>query len=163
MVKRADSWTPEEDILLVESVINGVAKGEVQLKIFHNVGIKVNRTAKAVAFRWNKVLRKQYQTAFAKAMEIRLEAKRAKKEHKSQQYVDPEFDNEWDALTFKENIQPDEIDYSESRIGTRVVLKSYSLNDLTQLEMEELYRVLSEARSQTLEHLRMDIKFSLTR
>ncbi|MGX5609770.1 hypothetical protein ACWKTZ_25675 [Bacillus cereus] len=62
MVKnnRKDSWTPEEDKLLGDTVINVVGNGGTQVEAFNVVASQVGRTASAIGFRWNSEVRKIY-------------------------------------------------------------------------------------------------------
>lgn len=62
MVKtnRKDSWTPEEDKLLGDTVINVVGNGGTQVEAFNVVASQVGRTASAIGFRWNSEVRRIY-------------------------------------------------------------------------------------------------------
>ncbi len=63
MKVRQDSWTDENDLLLAETVLRHVREGSTQLNAFEEVGDKLNRTASACGFRWNAVVREQYEKA----------------------------------------------------------------------------------------------------
>lgn len=82
---RKDSWTPEEDKLLGETVINIVKNGGTQLDAFQEVAVKVDRTAPAVGFRWNSTVRKQYARQLS-------EAKKEGKLNRPKKYT-PEISN----------------------------------------------------------------------
>lgn len=68
---RQDAWSEEDDLLLAEVALQHVRDGSTQLKAFKEVGSKLNRTAAACGFRWNSVVRKQYEKAFALAKQQR--------------------------------------------------------------------------------------------
>lgn len=73
MVKiRQDAWMSENDETLAEMVLRHVREGSTQLNAFEEAGDELNRTAAACGFRWNAVVRHQYET----------ELKQAKKERK---------------------------------------------------------------------------------
>lgn len=57
---RKDSWTPEEDKLLGDTVIHVVENGGTQLEAFNEVAAQVGRTTSATGFRWNSEVRKIY-------------------------------------------------------------------------------------------------------
>ncbi|MFZ3591484.1 RsfA family transcriptional regulator [Bacillus sp. DJP31] len=63
MKVRQDSWTEEDDLLLAETVLRHVREGSTQLNAFEEVGDQLNRTASACGFRWNAVVREQYEKA----------------------------------------------------------------------------------------------------
>jgi prespore-specific regulator len=71
---RQDAWSTENDVLLAETILRHVREDSTQLKAFDEVGDKLNRTAGACGFRWNAVLRQQYE----RALDL---AKRQRKEH----------------------------------------------------------------------------------
>lgn len=60
---RQDAWTDENDLLLAETVLRHVREGSTQLNAFEEVGDKLNRTSAACGFRWNAVVRHQYEKA----------------------------------------------------------------------------------------------------
>lgn len=82
MVKntRKDSWTPEEDKLLADTVINVVQNGGTQLEAFKVAAPLVGRTASATGFRWNSEVRKIY------AKEL-LSAKKEGRTNKPKKYT----------------------------------------------------------------------------
>lgn len=77
MKVRQDAWTEENDLLLAETVLRHVREGSTQLNAFEEVGDKLNRTSAACGFRWNAVVRHQYE----KALEL------AKKQRKQRQRI----------------------------------------------------------------------------
>lgn len=77
MVKvRQDAWLEENDILLAETVLRHVREGSTQLSAFEEVGDKLNRTAAACGFRWNAVVRRDYEKELSEAKRERKQALR---------------------------------------------------------------------------------------
>ncbi|WP_456277396.1 RsfA family transcriptional regulator [Bacillus sp. AK128] len=68
---RQDAWSEENDLLLAETVLRHVREGSTQLNAFEEVGDILNRTASACGFRWNAVVREQYEKALALAKKQR--------------------------------------------------------------------------------------------
>lgn len=73
---RIDQWTDKEDELLANAVIKHIAQGDSQLKAFDYAGEKLNRTANACGFRFNKVLRNKYRKEIDKAKSKCLKTRR---------------------------------------------------------------------------------------
>jgi prespore-specific regulator len=69
--KRQDSWSPGDDTLLAQTVLEHIKKGSTQLKAFEEIGRILKRTASACGFRWNSYVRKQYKEAIEAAKESR--------------------------------------------------------------------------------------------
>ena len=77
MVKvRQDAWMEQDDILLAETVLRHVREGSTQLSAFEEVGDALNRTAAACGFRWNAVVRRDYEKELAEAKKERKQAMR---------------------------------------------------------------------------------------
>lgn len=57
---RSDEWTKREDEFLVQTILEYVRYGKTQLEAFEDIGDKLDRSAAACGFRWNKELRKNY-------------------------------------------------------------------------------------------------------
>lgn len=77
MVKvRQDAWLEENDILLAETVLRHVREGSTQLSAFEEVGDALNRTAAACGFRWNAVVRRDYEQELEEAKKERKQAMR---------------------------------------------------------------------------------------
>lgn len=77
MVKiRQDAWLEENDTLLAETVLRHVREGSTQLSAFEEVGDALNRTAAACGFRWNAVVRQDYEKELAQAKKERKQALR---------------------------------------------------------------------------------------
>jgi prespore-specific regulator len=73
---RQDAWSAEDDLLLAETVLRHIREGGTQLKAFDEVGDELNRTSAACGFRWNAVVRNQYNEAIKLAKKQRKEMKR---------------------------------------------------------------------------------------
>ncbi|GKV69103.1 transcriptional regulator [Sporosarcina sp. NCCP-2716] len=77
MVKiRQDAWLEENDKLLADTVLRHVREGSTQLSAFEEVGDVLNRTAAACGFRWNAVVRQDYEKELAQAKKERKQALR---------------------------------------------------------------------------------------
>lgn len=74
---RQDAWMEENDTLLAQAVLKHVREGSTQLNAFEEAGDSLNRTAAACGFRWNAVVRKQYEEELAEAKKERKERLRA--------------------------------------------------------------------------------------
>ncbi|WP_124728058.1 hypothetical protein [Staphylospora marina] len=69
---RGRRWTPEEDRLLREEVLQAIMEGGTQIEAFEKVGKKLGRTPGACGFRWNAVLRRQDPDSYAEAKKKRV-------------------------------------------------------------------------------------------
>lgn len=76
MKVRQDAWTDENDLMLAETVLRHVREGSTQLNAFEEVGDKLNRTSAACGFRWNAVVRHQYEKALDLAKKQRKQRQR---------------------------------------------------------------------------------------
>lgn len=76
MKLRQDAWSSEDDLLLAETVLRHIREGNTQLRAFDEVGDELNRTSAACGFRWNAVVRNQYNEAIKLAKKQRKEMKR---------------------------------------------------------------------------------------
>ncbi|WP_046176240.1 RsfA family transcriptional regulator [Domibacillus indicus] len=74
MKVRQDAWSEENDLLLAETVLRHVREGSTQLKAFEEVGDSLDRTSAACGFRWNAVIRKQYEQALRLARKHRKQS-----------------------------------------------------------------------------------------
>jgi prespore-specific regulator len=70
---RQDAWTEENDLLLAETVLRHVREGSTQLNAFEEVGDFLDRTSAACGFRWNAVVRYNYEKALQIAKKFRKE------------------------------------------------------------------------------------------
>lgn len=77
MKERQDAWSEEDDLLLAETVLRHVREGSTQLNAFEEVGDKLNRTSAACGFRWNAVVRHNYEKALQLAKKQRKQRQRA--------------------------------------------------------------------------------------
>ncbi|MGC4375530.1 RsfA family transcriptional regulator [Fictibacillus sp. Mic-4] len=75
---RQDAWSQDEDLLLAEVVLRHIREGSTQLAAFEEVGEKLSRTAAACGFRWNSLIRKQYESAITIAKKQRKERNKEK-------------------------------------------------------------------------------------
>ncbi|CAN7765861.1 hypothetical protein LJR153_007253 [Paenibacillus sp. LjRoot153] len=73
--KREDSWNDEHDQLLAEVVLSHIRSSSTQLAAFEEAASKINRTAAACGFRWNKDIRKKYDNEIQLAKQNRLSYK----------------------------------------------------------------------------------------
>jgi prespore-specific regulator len=76
MKLRQDAWSEEDDLLLAETVLRHVREGSTQLNAFEEVGDKLNRTSAACGFRWNAVVRHNYEQALQLAKKQRKQRQR---------------------------------------------------------------------------------------
>ncbi|MDF2558238.1 MAG: RsfA family transcriptional regulator [Bacillales bacterium] len=76
MKVRQDAWTEENDLLLAETVLRHVREGSTQLNAFEEVGDKLDRTSAACGFRWNSVVRHQYEQALVISRKQRKQRQR---------------------------------------------------------------------------------------
>jgi len=76
MKTRQDAWTEENDLLLAETVLRHVREGSTQLNAFEEVGDKLDRTSAACGFRWNAVVRHNYEKALQLAKKQRKQRQR---------------------------------------------------------------------------------------
>ncbi|RSD27184.1 RsfA family transcriptional regulator [Mesobacillus subterraneus] len=76
MKVRQDAWTEEDDLLLAETVLRHVREGSTQLNAFEEVGDKLDRTSAACGFRWNAVVRHNYEKALQLAKKQRKQRQR---------------------------------------------------------------------------------------
>lgn len=74
---RIDAWQKSEDEYLVNTVLRYIREGKTQLLAFDDVGVKLERTPGACAFRWNKELRKDYEEEIKEARRDRLKIKKS--------------------------------------------------------------------------------------
>ncbi|PKR84729.1 RsfA family transcriptional regulator [Heyndrickxia camelliae] len=76
MKSRQDAWTEENDLILAETVLRHVREGSTQLNAFEEVGDRLNRTSAACGFRWNAVVRHNYEQALQLAKKQRKQRQR---------------------------------------------------------------------------------------
>jgi prespore-specific regulator len=84
MKVRQNAWSKENDLLLAETVLKHVREGSTQLKAFDEVGDLLNRTVAACGFRWNAVVRQQYEKELGLARNQRKQHLRLLKKEEKQ-------------------------------------------------------------------------------
>jgi prespore-specific regulator len=111
MKTRQDAWVGKNDLLLAETVLKHVREGSTQLNAFEEVGDILNRTSAACGFRWNAVVRHQYEQALKLARQYWKSKQRASSgnDTKKKPLYQPsiplvEF-SDMDAITPEETIQ----------------------------------------------------------
>lgn len=72
---RQDAWNHDDDLLLAEVVLRHIREGSTQLTAFEEVGDRLSRTPAACGFRWNSLVRKNYQSAIELAKKQRKQLK----------------------------------------------------------------------------------------
>ncbi|WP_285882068.1 RsfA family transcriptional regulator [Domibacillus indicus] len=174
MKVRQDAWSEENDLLLAETVLRYVREGSTQLKAFEEVGDTLNRTAAACGFRWNAVIRQQYEKALSLARKQRKQHLRngQKKERPSGLHIISE-NNPADrdtieipssntltmreVIAFLQNINASETDYESLRRELETVKQEKTAIEtkyeelekraLTmQQDYEDLVRIMDRAR-----------------
>jgi prespore-specific regulator len=80
-ILRQDAWTEEEDSILAQVTLKHIRDGSTQLVAFEEVGEKLSRTPAACGFRWNSLIRKQYESSIFEAKKIRKEHNKRKGKH----------------------------------------------------------------------------------
>lgn len=79
---RQDAWSKDEDVLLAEVVLRHIREFSTQLAAFEEVGRTLSRTPAACGFRWNSLIRKQYEAAITLAKKQRKEQKKNQSQSK---------------------------------------------------------------------------------
>ncbi|MGB8001321.1 MAG: RsfA family transcriptional regulator, partial [Anaerobacillus sp.] len=125
---RQDAWSKDEDVLLAEVVLRHIREASTQLAAFEEVGKTLSRTPAACGFRWNSLIRKQYEAAIALA----------KKQRKQQKKISPEH-----------NAEPIEEDKSMELIDEAIRLLITSRAHLSEISKNEAS--LQEALAENLE------------
>lgn len=146
MKKRQDAWSEENDLLLAETVLRHVREGSTQLNAFEEVGDKLNRTSAACGFRWNAVVRHNYEKALQLAKKQRKQKMRAlgkgQPAKKRLLYTPPEpaieIDDTQVSITL-ENDRPTEKESSQNLTMEQVIefLKSYKGNQQHIISLQE--------------------------
>ncbi|WP_050183956.1 RsfA family transcriptional regulator [Domibacillus robiginosus] len=175
MKTRQDAWSEENDLLLAETVLRHVREGSTQLKAFEEVGDKLNRTGAACGFRWNAVIRQQYEKALSLARKQRKQHYRnqqkqervssglrvVEKKHRSGQKATEDLNS--DSLTIKEvigfletlNVSGEDYDFLQRELETIKREKAELETKYEQLEKsaltmkndyEEIVKIMDRAR-----------------
>ncbi|MBY6036203.1 RsfA family transcriptional regulator [Fictibacillus nanhaiensis] len=90
-ILRQDAWTNDEDAILAEVTLRHIREGSTQLVAFEEVGEKLTRTPAACGFRWNSLIRKQYEKAIAEAKKVRKERNKRKRKQQGSDKVENPF------------------------------------------------------------------------
>ncbi|MBP3041511.1 RsfA family transcriptional regulator [Bacillaceae bacterium Marseille-Q3522] len=157
MKVRQDAWTEENDLLLAETVLRHVREGSTQLNAFEEVGDKLNRTSAACGFRWNAVVRHQYEKALSLAKKQRKQRQRIlgkEQGGKKKLLYTPPIPNqkELESLVAPQAIeQANTTDMSEAAETNHMITPVYTATELT------LTDVISYLQSLNRSHFQMDI------
>jgi prespore-specific regulator len=135
MKTRQDAWTEANDLLLAETVLRHIREGSTQLNAFEEVGDKLNRTSAACGFRWNAVVRDEFEKAIAIAKKQRKQRQRALNQKTKPLYTPPE-----PTIDF--------LEIEENTPATNIVKKKDSATSNLSLSMED---VLSFLKSMDIE------------
>jgi prespore-specific regulator len=73
---RQDAWNHDDDLVLAEVVLRHIREGGTQLAAFEEVAERLSRTSAACGFRWNSLVRKNYQSAIELAKKQRKQLKK---------------------------------------------------------------------------------------
>jgi prespore-specific regulator len=79
--ERKDSWQPDQDTLLAETVLEYIRNNKTQLEAFETVASFLNRTTAACGFRWNSDVRKRYNEQIKQAKQERIITSKIKNSH----------------------------------------------------------------------------------
>ncbi|PAD84991.1 hypothetical protein CHH57_02105 [Niallia circulans] len=71
-------WTSEQDNILAEAVLRHIREGGTAIEAFGEVGKKLNRSAAKCGYRWNNIVRFNYENAFNDAKKYRYNVKYGK-------------------------------------------------------------------------------------
>lgn len=142
---RQDAWTKDEDAILAEVTLRHIREGSTQLVAFEEVGEKLTRTPAACGFRWNSLIRKQYDKAIAEAKKVRKERnKRKVKQHIS---------------ILEENVLSQHNDYKNSDQNEKPLTLNEIILFLQQLQTEEPaknFEAENKALLAKLQHLKKE-------
>lgn len=159
MKVRQDAWSQENDLLLAETVLRHVREGSTQLNAFEEVGDKLNRTSAACGFRWNAVVRHDYEKALQLAKKQRKQRMRAlgkgQPVKKQLLYSPPETN-----LPVREDEQEEQEDQEmmtalENYIPSSIPLTNLELENKEQ-EQDEVYYSVSNQEQYVPQQLTME-------
>jgi prespore-specific regulator len=74
---RSDAWTLKDDEHLASLVLYHIRTGSTQLRAFEDAANQLGRTAAACGYRWNGVVRKNYQIQIEEAKQERKRSQKA--------------------------------------------------------------------------------------
>lgn len=139
MKTRQDAWTEENDLLLAETVLRHIREGSTQLNAFEEVGDKLNRTSAACGFRWNAVVRDQYDKAIGMAKKQRKQRQRALNQKTKPLYTPPAPSIEFDEVQ----------EFTRPEIVVKKVSKSPGIKQTINLTMNDVIDFLAGMESGT--------------
>ncbi|WP_257350570.1 RsfA family transcriptional regulator [Pseudalkalibacillus decolorationis] len=148
---RQDAWNNDEDLLLAEVVLRHVREGGTQLAAFEEVGKKLSRTSAACGFRWNSLIRKQYEAAItiAKSQRKQTMSERSAKEKSKKKQLQQEQSQNY----------PERI---ETVNRTEHSLPSFSLEDviryLQTMQQDKLHQNTLEMENKKLHEMIEEFK-----
>lgn len=149
---RQDAWSKDEDVLLAEVVLRHIREASTQLAAFEEVGKKLSRTPAACGFRWNSLIRKQYEAAIALAKKQRKEQKKSQPENKQEMACEDQsmdFINEAIDLLIKSKSYLSKVAKNESSLQETLAENLQLKQHLHQLEKE--YMTVQEDYQSLLE------------
>ncbi|OAH54396.1 transcriptional regulator [Domibacillus aminovorans] len=149
---RQDAWSEENDLLLAETVLRHVREGSTQLNAFEEVGDELNRTSAACGFRWNAVVRQQYEKALSLAKKQRKQ--RSRTLEKKVLYVSPtEGINMTDVIAYLQGMESIDLLKAENeRLRSENEQLQNKLNqiehssEIMQEDYETLMKIMNRAR-----------------
>ncbi|WP_018394896.1 RsfA family transcriptional regulator [Bacillus sp. 37MA] len=149
---RQDAWSEENDLLLAETVLRHVREGSTQLNAFEEVGDELNRTSAACGFRWNAVVRQQYEKALSLAKKQRKQ--RSRTLEKKVLYVPPtEGINMTDVIAYLQGMESIDLLKAENeRLRSENEQLQNKLNqiehssEIMQEDYETLMKIMNRAR-----------------
>ncbi|OKL37546.1 RsfA family transcriptional regulator [Domibacillus mangrovi] len=149
---RQDAWSEENDLLLAETVLRHVREGSTQLNAFEEVGDELNRTSAACGFRWNAVVRQQYEKALSLAKKQRKQ--RSRTLEKKALYAPPtEGINMIDVIAYLQSMESIDLLKAENeRLRSENEQLQNKLNqieqssEIMQEDYETLMKIMNRAR-----------------
>lgn len=66
-MERKDSWTDQDDSAIAEVVLKHIRKGSTQTAAFLEASERLGRSSSACGFRWNSMVRKNYEEELTQA------------------------------------------------------------------------------------------------
>ncbi|WP_050182883.1 RsfA family transcriptional regulator [Domibacillus robiginosus] len=161
MKVRQDAWSEDNDLLLAETVLRHVREGSTQLKAFEEVGDILNRTAAACGFRWNAVIRSQYEKALGLARKQRKQHFRHLQKKESTRNLHVVLDNDpadqiiiedtspslltmRDIIAFLKNMDASQADYESLRQELDTVKREKAAIEVKYAELEKRAVMMKE-------------------
>ncbi len=110
MAVRQDAWSEEDDLMLADVTLRQIREGGTQLSAFNEAAAQLGRTSAACGFRWNSVVRKQFETS--------IQLAKVQRKKRAQQANEVEMQTNMDVEVAVEAI------IQESRIFKEVEVKT---------------------------------------